>query len=125
MKNSKKKKLLENTQYCFFFFFPIIRIKDLTKEHYCPKSKVAPYIASDPYNIKPAIRIINTIKGDLFPCEWEEYKVEKIYHAIRNYRLDNYERALLNLVFEKYQIEGKKDVCPLCILYKLNLCNSR
>lgn len=125
MKNSKKKRLIQNTTYCFLSGEPIIRIKDLTKEHYCPKSKVAPYIANDPYNIKPAIKIVNSIKGDLFPCEWEEVKLERVYHAIRNYNLDSYERALLNLVFEKYKIEGQKDVCPLCVLYKLNLCNSR
>lgn len=125
MKHSKKKKLLETTQYCFLSGEPIIRAKDLTKEHYCPKSKLIPSIANDSYNIKPAIKIINSIKGDLFPCEWEEQKIERVYHAIRNYKLDNYERALLNLVYEKYIIEGQKDVCPMCILYKMNLCNSR
>lgn len=122
---SKRKKVLDNIQYCFLSGEPIIRVKDLTKEHYCPKSKVAPYIANDPYNIKPAIKIINSIKGDLFPCEWEEQKIERIYHAIRNYNLDRYERALLGLVYEKFNIEGPKDVCPQCVLYKLNMCNSR
>lgn len=122
---SKKKKLIDITQYCFLSGEPIIRLKDLTKEHYCPKSKLPPSIANDPYNIKPAIKIINSIKGDLFPCEWEEQKTERIYHAIRNYNVDRYERALLGLVYEKFNIEGPKDVCPLCILYKLNMCNSR
>lgn len=121
----KKKKLLDNIQYCFLSDEPIIRIKDLTKEHYCPKSKVPPYVANDPYNIKPAIKIVNNIKGDLFPCEWEEQKTERIYKAICNYNLDSYERALLGMLFEKFKIQGPLDVCPYCILYKLNICNSR
>ena len=125
MKKTKKKKLLETTQYCFLSGEPIIRPKDLTREHYCPKSKLPLSIASEPYNIKPAIKIINNIKGDLFPCEWEEQKIGRVYNAIINYNLDNYERALLSLVLEKYKIQGKRDVCPLCVLHKLKLCNER
>ena len=45
---SKKKKLIDITQYCFLSGEPIIRLKDLTKEHYCPKSKLPPSIANDP-----------------------------------------------------------------------------
>ena len=55
---SKKKKLIDITQYCFLSGEPIIRLKDLTKEHYCPKSKLPPSIANDPYNIKPALKVI-------------------------------------------------------------------
>lgn len=111
--------------YCYLCDEPILRSKDLTKEHYCPKSRVPRYIAQSPYNIKPAIKIVNNIKGNLMPCEWEEQKVFLIYRALQCYHLDRFERQLLTRVLDKYQSEGPQYVCNQCAMKKFDQCKGK
>lgn len=102
---------------------PILRSKDITKEHYCPKSRVPKCIWEQKYNIKPAIKIFNNIKGNLLPCEWEWRKIDSVSYALNNFKLDNFERNLLEKVLKKYEMQGPQYVCNVCILYKLMKCN--
>lgn len=111
--------------YCYLCDEPILRPKDLTKEHYCPKSRVPRYIAQSPYNIKPAIKIVNNIKGNLMPCEWEDRKVFLIYRALQSYHIDRFERQLLTRVLEKYQKEGPQYVCDQCAMKRFDQCRGK
>lgn len=72
----------------------------MNREHYLPKSRVPYYIAQDPRNIYPAIKIINSIKSNLYPCEWEYRKERLVMRAYENYRLKRPDKALIKYVLD-------------------------
>lgn len=58
-----------------------------SKEHYVPISRAPRFITSNPANIFPAHRIINHIKQNFLPCEWEDKKWNLTYHALHDWNL--------------------------------------
>lgn len=89
----------------------------MNREHYLPKSRVPYYIAQNPYNIYPAIKIINAIKGNLYPCEWEDCKFSLVYQAYENYNLRNADKKIVKRAIEEMQSINPCDHC-LATKYK-------
>lgn len=89
----------------------------LSKEHLAPKSKLPYKIASLPYNIVPAIKIFNNIKGDLFLCEWEKVKYDLCFTAL-GWNLKFADRKLV----EKALADGMPKINPckycICMFYQ-------
>ena len=75
----------------------------MNREHYLPRSRVPRCIAQDPYNIFPAIRVINSIKGNLYPCEWEDCKFSLVYRAYKNYNLRYADKSIVKQAIEEMQ----------------------
>lgn len=86
-----------------------------TREHVAPKSKVPRFIAQQPYNIRPAIKIINNIKGNLFLCQWEDMKLDLCYHALYSYKLRPCDKHILRDAIEKFENEPRPEACEICI----------
>ena len=82
-----------------------------SREHYCPKSRLE-NLAQHPYNILPAIKIFNHIKGSLMPCEWEEQKYDLIYHAYYNWHIKRDDKKLLRQALNGMP---KINPCEYCI----------
>jgi hypothetical protein len=85
-----------------------------SREHYCPKSRLE-NLAQHPYNIFPAIKIFNHIKGSLMPCEWEEQKYDLVYHAYNNWHIKRDDRKLLRQALNGMP---KINPCQYCICAK-------
>lgn len=83
----------------------------MNREHYLPRSRVPRSISQNPYNIFPAIRIINSIKGNLYPCEWEDCKFRLVYHAYENYNLRHVDRQIVKRAIEEMQSINPCDYC--------------
>ena len=86
------------------------------KEHYCPKSRVPQFIWQSPANIHPAHKVINAIKSDRMPCEWEETKWNLAHHALHAWNLkqdDAYFVARTLQNWEKYVINP----CEYCLMH--------
>ena len=90
-----------------------------SREHIAPRSKVPMYIASHPYNIAPAIKIINVIKADRFLCEWEDQKYELCYHAVQKWNLKQVDKDIIIQALEKFKTEEPMNPCEHCVLSKI------
>ena len=87
-----------------------------SKEHYVPISRAPRFITSNPANIFPAHRIINHIKQNFLPCEWEDKKWNLTYHALHDWNLkqaDKYFVARTLQNWESYSINP----CQYCLLH--------
>lgn len=112
-----KKDIKSGNCYCILSGLQILDPRELTLEHYYPKSRGPRYETTQSYNIFPAYKIINGIKSDLIPCEWEdskEFLMRKTYNKghLRRKDLEIVAKALDNL--EEYRINP----CTYCILSK-------
>ena len=124
---------MKGSLVCFLSGEPIVRQKDITTEHFVPKSladKNAPNyaemhaIVTSQYNLHPAIKIINNIKGNLLPCEWEQQKSTRVYKALENYSLDPYERGLLQKLLAVWATKPQQGKpCQKCALWLYQRCN--
>lgn len=80
-------------------------------EHYVPKCR-ARDVAQHPYNLFPAIKIINHIKGGLMPCEWEDRKYDLIYEAYKHWHIRRDDRPILRQALNGMP---KINPCEFCI----------
>lgn len=106
--------MAEKTDICFLSGLEIPKGK-YSREHYVPKSRTIPEIWSNPNNIFPSHKVINHIKSNFLPCEWESGKWSLTYRALHNWNLKNDDaefvaRTLLS--WETYQI----DPCEYCLI---------
>lgn len=69
----------------------------------------------DKRNLFPAHKIINNIKGNLFPCEWEEQKFERVWHAIREYNISFTDKEFCRRTIKNWE-EYRINPCNWCIL---------
>lgn len=90
--------------------------KDYSIEHYAPKSRTIPALANNPYNLRPAFKILNCIKGDLLPCQWHVVKIERCYRALKTYNLKARERRIVQQAIRIYENEQPVNPCTDCIL---------
>lgn len=102
---------------CILSGIPILDVKDLSLEHGVPLSRGPHYECTQDYNIFPAYKIINNLKGDLLPCEFWALR-EKIYKkALWQYKLTQHDKqviqAALNFI-PRYKINP----CSMCFLYE-------
>lgn len=100
---------------CFLSGLPIQK-GQLTKEHVVPKSKAPVYIANSPFNIRPAIKIFNNMKGDLFLCQWEDMKVELCYRALVNWHLKKKDKDCIIKALEVFERHPyTRNPCKFCV----------
>lgn len=91
-----------------------------SREHYCCKSRFPKYIWNSPQNIFYAHYMLNAIKANYLPCEFEELKVDLTYKALKYWRLSNEDREFLNKAIDNWQV-WNRNPCELC----LAKCNER
>lgn len=105
---------------CCLSGLQILSPNDLSAEHYCPRSRVPALFANHPYNIRPALKIINQIKGPLLPCEWERVKFDLCYHALISWNLNAPNENLIIQTLNNFGKEkGFYNPCRDCILSKV------
>ena len=103
-------------QICFLSGLEIPK-GQYSREHIAPRSKLPPYLANNPYNIAPAIKIFNCIKADRFLCEWEAQKFELTYNALKSWNLKQANKNVIIMALDRFATE--KDTlnpCQRCIL---------
>lgn len=85
------------------------------REHYIPKSRTRKQIWNDPRNIFWAHYMMNAIKSNFLPCEWEEAKFDLTFHALENWKLEEDDRLFLKNALNHW--EGwHRNPCELCLL---------
>lgn len=110
-----KKDVIRGRCYCFLCGLPILRLVDLSTEHFYPKSKASYSITSQYSNLFPAYRIINNIKGDNTPCDWFQNREELLQKSLKKGKLNHH-----NYIIVKAAIENIPNYiinpCNYCIL---------
>lgn len=103
-------------QKCFLSGLDIGK-EQLTKEHVVPKSQVPSFIANDPYNIRPAIKVFNNMKADMFLCQWEDKKIDLCYFALQNWHLKKADRQCIIKAINMFE-DGfmRRNPCKYCLL---------
>lgn len=86
-----------------------------SREHLAPRAKIPEQISQLPFNIKPAIKIFNMIKGSRFLCEWESQKYDLIYHAYKNWNIKPSDLRILSKAMDGMP---KINPCEYCICAK-------
>lgn len=90
-------------------------------EHLVPKSRTQKRIWNNPANLFPSHRVVNSIKGNLLPCEFEETKYELTYHAIQSWRIKPAQRDFLREALYNWENYYHPNYCDICLLR----CNQR
>lgn len=91
-----------------------------SREHYLPKSRVPKFIWNNPKNIFDAHYMLNAIKSNYLPCEFEEIKYDITYNAIINWRMPEEDRDFLKKALGNWEV-WHRNPCELC----LAKCNQR
>ena len=86
-----------------------------TIEHYVPKSRAPRYIWSNPRNLFPAIKIINNMKGNLLPCEWQDTKLALAHKAYMNWHLRHDDKEIIKAAIENWH-RLVFNPCEKCLL---------
>ena len=85
-----------------------------SREHYLPKSRFPMRIWNNPKNIFYAHYMLNSIKSNYLPCEWEELKYELTYRAIMNWRIKEDDKEFLHRAIDNWQV-WHRNPCELCL----------
>lgn len=102
------------TKICVLTDLEIPKGRD-SREHMLPKSRVSRRVWSDPRNIYNAHIMVNAIKSNYLPCEFEELKFKLTYNALINWRLTPEDRVFLRKALDHWEeIEWKP--CDYCLL---------
>ena len=89
-----------------------------SKEHYVPVSRAPHFITSDPANIFPAHKIINHIKQNFLPCEWEDKKWNLTYRALTTWNLKQADKVFVARTLQNWE-NYHLDPCKYCLLHCL------
>ena len=84
-------------------------------EHLVPKGRVFPLINGQS-NIFPALKIINSIKGDLLPCEFERLKFQIAAKALNNWNIKEIDRNFIRQAMISWNEGYRPNWCDICIL---------
>lgn len=103
---------------CFLSGAPIINLKDFSREHYVAKQRAPAWITGQDYNIRPALKVINNIKGADLPCEWHARRIYKIEQALDSWNLSAHNQLVAREALRYIVRERKKQFIPCnwCIL---------
>lgn len=106
-----------DTITCCLSGLPIVCPQDFSLEHYVPKARTTPEFSGNSYNIRPAIKIINNIKGALLPCEWVLLRKERLLYALENWHLTQHnKRIVIDALTRFSQEKNIPNPCLECIL---------
>lgn len=89
---------------------------DASTEHLVPKSRVPQRIWNNPQNLFKAHYILNSIKSDFLPCEFEEEKYNLAFYALNHWKLDPKNRNFIERAIQNWQDGYKPNWCNLCLL---------
>ena len=89
----------------------------VSREHYYPRSLLPSDIAGLKENKYPAYKILNNIKGNLCPCQWEEQKIELTLYAIKRYHIKSQTKQFLRATLKNWETY-KINPCDFCIARK-------
>lgn len=84
-------------------------------EHFVPKSRAPKCIWNDPRNIFWAHRLLNTLKANLLPCEWEQEKTHLALYALIYWNIKREDKRFLEKTLEHWDT-WHKNPCELCLL---------
>lgn len=101
---------------CILSGLKIKNYKDLSLEHFVPKSRTSYNIATIEDNILPAYKIINSIKGGRLPCEWIAERYELLSHALKKNQLNKGQREVVEAALHNIP-KYRMDPCSFCVLY--------
>lgn len=101
---------------CFLSGLEIPKGKS-SREHVVPRSKAPLFVTSQKYNIRPAIKVINQIKGNLFLCQWEDQKINLCFNALEKYWLKQSDRNIIIDALARFATEKEPlNPCQRCLL---------
>lgn len=106
--------------YCILSGLKIKNINDLSIEHYCPLSRVSYQLSTQEANLYPAYKIINNIKGNLLPCEFEEEKIQLYKMILYKNKLKDHDRKIVEKALD-YSDKYIINPCFYCVL--LDTCS--
>ena len=86
------------------------------REHLCPKSRVPRFIWDNPANIFPAHKVVNSIKANLMPCEFEEVKYSLTYHALQAWKIKPDDREFLQRTLQNWEHNYHPNYCDICLI---------
>ena len=101
-------------QICFLSGMPIPKGR-FSREHFYPQSKIPPHFHYTIQNIYPAHKVINEIKSNLKPCQWEERKFDRVSYAIQWYDIRVADREFCRKTLENWE-SYKMNPCTWCIM---------
>lgn len=110
-----RKDIKKGTCYCILSGLQINDQNELSLEHFVPLCKGPYYESRQWYNIFPAFKIINSIKGGRLPCDWFEYRIPLLQNALRKGNLHKKDRAIVQAALENAD-NYKINPCEYCIL---------
>lgn len=64
--------------------------------------------------------MLNAVKSNYLPCEWEEMKFDLTYHALMHWRIQEDDKEFLKAAIENWQV-WHRNPCELC----LAKCNTK
>lgn len=104
----------------------VIPSNRVSEEHYFPKMDLPYYIANNSANLFIAHSVLNSVKANWKPCEWEAKKIGLTQHAISSYHIKNVDRKFLIQTLENWN-HYKINPCDYCLAryYKQYCINSR
>lgn len=106
-----------NDAVCCISGIVIENPRDYSIDHWCPKSRISRELWQQPYNMRPALKIMNTIKGNLLPCEWDNVRCERTLHAIERWNISAHDRELARRALDNFARGIPADnPCYYCIL---------
>lgn len=85
------------------------------REHLVPKGRVYPLINGGS-NVFPALKIINSIKGNLLPCEFEKLKYQIAHKALNDWNIKQVDRNLIREAMIRWDEGYSPNWCDICIL---------
>lgn len=86
-----------------------------TREHLVPRSRLICRV-DDPSNIFPAHKIINCMKGDLLPCEFENLKYHIATKALNRWHIKQSDKNFIMEAVLNWNQGYNPDWCDICIL---------
>ena len=108
--------ILSGRCYCILSNLQITDPNLCSIEHYVPLARVSYHLATQRNNIFPAYRIINNLKGQLLPCEYENDKVEILQYALDHYKLRQVDKEIVKAAI-KNSYTYNINPCKFCILH--------
>lgn len=107
-----------NDAVCCISGIVIENPRDYSIDHWCPKSRISHHLSHNPYNMRPALKIMNAIKANLMPCEWHDVRYERTLYAIQNWNISTHNRELAQRALDNFARGIPADnPCDYCILH--------
>lgn len=85
-----------------------------SREHYLPKSRVPRRMWNNINNIFWAHYMLNAVKSNYLPCEFEELKFELTYQALKHWNIKEDDKDFLTQALNNWEV-WHRNPCELCI----------